>query len=100
MLLCSKTMKRCEWPGDCGINDFCNLIASQPYSANQEPAAPSLEQLEKDAARYRWLRDSDHDVLGIMAWYDAHSDPVCLAGPYADEAVDEAMTHTVQLTQD
>ena len=44
--------------GDPGNPGLGNLSASHPYSTNQEPAAPSLEQLEKDAARYRWLRNT------------------------------------------
>ena len=97
MLLCSKTMKRCEWPGHCGIYDSCNLGTSQPYSTNQEPAAPSLEQLEKDAARYRWLREQDIDIH-----FNGSGDSLCGGnlGWVLDNQIDAAMTHTVQLTQD
>lgn len=79
-----------------------NLIASHPYSTNQAPAAPSLEQLEKDAARYRflrlhtllrdrgygpsgrWLEIAEHAVIGWDEMLDSKESTI-------DAAIDAAM---------
>ena len=53
MVICDETGTPCQHGNDCLLRGACrlipnnglgNLIASQPYSTNQEPAAPSLEQ--------------------------------------------------------
>ena len=45
------------------------------------------EALEKDATRYRWLRDSDH----WPAAFASHDAPEPMHGPELDAAIDAAM---------
>jgi len=62
MVICDQTGTACQHGNDCLLRGVCrlipnhglgNLIASQPYSTNQEPAAPSLE-LARERMRQAW----------------------------------------------
>ena len=80
-------------PGQCGTVHFCsrkvNLSASQHEPTPQAPTAPSSEQLVKDAARYRWLREQH--VSDGRSWHIRL--PSNDVGPVdIDAAIDEAIS--------
>ena len=102
MVTCDKTGTDCQHGNDCLLRGACrliphhglgNLIASQPYSTNQEPAAPSLEQLEKDAERYRKLRllaefGSSGGSLCFKVFLDWGDIPDGTSAEMLDQAID------------
>ena len=83
-------------------DDMIELVSRLRYAESETGAILSmLRQAEKDAARYRWLRDEarhhmDGAPLAFMTNYDGEpiAYPECgmvLHESYLDEAIDEAM---------
>ena len=68
-----------------------HFVASQPDPTPQDVAAPTLEQLAKDAARYRWLRDS-HCMEDLPQVYADDDCNTWLTGEELDVAIDAAMS--------
>ena len=50
--------------------------------------AARLAEAERDAARYRWLRDSPSELMAICEW---RLDEWCPVPSYCDAAIDAAM---------
>lgn len=59
-----------------------------------EQPAPEIEQLRKDAERYRWLRHEVGDIGSLYVGIDSHAYPNrwALTGEEADSAIDDATT--------
>lgn len=57
------------------------------WRTHHDCALVRIAALEKDAARYRWLRDSDH----WPAAFASHDAPEPMQGPELDAAIDAAM---------
>ena len=64
------------------LNELCRLKDEEITTLRAR-----VQELEKDAARYRWLRNMDH----WPATFDSHSAPEPIRGPELDAAIDAAM---------
>lgn len=49
-----------------------------------------LEEAEKDAARYRWLKECNSGSIGIVAWHRDEEQEMVLVEDMADAAIDAA----------
>jgi hypothetical protein len=71
---------------------LCNECIDLCHEITHKPEAAERAAMEQDAARYRWLRDRDLDVIhhgGVFAGMTPQN--VVLNGADLDAAVDAAM---------
>lgn len=55
-------------------------------------------ELEKDAARYQWLKECNGGSIGIVAWHQDEEKEMVLVEQYADEAIDAALNKPEEAT--
>jgi len=79
-----------------GITEQAAIIKQELIDNPPQPAKPELlarlDASEKDAARYRWLREAESEAARIMSYQADLDEWIAWATPKdADDAVDEAM---------